>query len=178
MATEMFESQRALLAYLNKNENDRSLIQRMMKRWEVYKEWWVYYLVVGEEKIVEKAEQRTGDSSKIDDNELKDLKRMNDKLMAAYKKERDKNEVYMWMYDHLIFFYNKFLDYKKFVEWKVFWQAEFNKRERGTQDTMETVRPDVYARYNFEYWEVEDEECKAVEAIINERWKELSELPF
>jgi hypothetical protein len=105
------------------------------------------------------------------------LKEKNEKLMNAYKKERDRNLVYRWMYDHLVFFYNKFLWYKKFVEWKVFWQAEHNK-SLGTQDTMETVRPWVYERYNFEFWEVEQAECDAVEAIISERGKELAETPF
>ena len=114
----------------------------------------------------------------MDDSELRKLKEMNDKLMRAYKKERDRNEVYMWMYDHLVFFYNKFLGYKKFVDWKVFWQSEYNKKVNGTQDTTETVRQWVYERYNFEYWEVEEQECKAVEEIISERWKELAEIPF
>ena len=50
MASERFDSQRSLLEYLGKNVNDRSLIQRMIQRWEVYKEDWGYYLVVGEEK--------------------------------------------------------------------------------------------------------------------------------
>lgn len=40
-----FETQRALLAYLGKCENDRNLVQRMIKRWEVYKKDGVYYLI-------------------------------------------------------------------------------------------------------------------------------------
>lgn len=40
-----FETQRELLAYLGKCENDRNLVQRMIKRWEVYKKDWVYYLI-------------------------------------------------------------------------------------------------------------------------------------
>lgn len=40
-----FETQRALLAYLGKCPDDRKLVQRMIKRWEVYKKDWVYYLI-------------------------------------------------------------------------------------------------------------------------------------
>lgn len=150
-----------------------------MRRWEVYKEDWGYYLVIEDEKEIKKADSQSSWGWEIvDDVELKRLKEMNDKLMRAYKKERDRNEVYMWMYDHLVFFYNKFLGYKKFVDWKVYGQSEYNRKVNGTQDTTETVRQWVYTRYNFEYWEVEDDECKAVEAIISERWEELSEIPF
>lgn len=169
-----FETKKALLTYLGKNPDDRKLVDRLIAKWEVWVENGMYY--VNEEKREEKKSESKEDVV-VDDKELKELKEKNEKLMNAYKKERDRNEVYRWMYDHLVFFYNKFLGYKKFVEWKVFWQAEHNK-SLGTQDTMETVRPSVYTRYNFEYWEVEEEECKAVEAIINERGKELSEIPF
>lgn len=171
-----FESQRELLEYLNKNPNDRSLIQRMAKRWEVYKEDGWYYLV----EWVERKEEKKSESKvmvEINDNELRKLKRMNEKLMDAYKKLSKEKEVYMWMYDHLVFFYGKFKKYHKFVEWKVFWQAEHNK-SMGTQDTMETVRPLVYNRYDFEYGEVEQAECDAVEKIISQRNGELAELPF
>lgn len=40
-----FETQRALLAYLGKCPDDRNLVKRMIKRWEVYKKDWVYYLI-------------------------------------------------------------------------------------------------------------------------------------
>jgi hypothetical protein len=109
---------------------------------------------------------------------LNKLKRMNEKLMAAYKKLSKEKEVYMWMYDHLVFFYGKFEKYKKFVEWKVFGQTEYNKKNNETQETMEMNRPKVYERYNFEYWEVEMAEEEAVEKIIAQRNKELDEIPF
>lgn len=48
-----FETQRALLEYLGKNPNDRSLVQRMIIRGEVYKEDWMYILVNRDEKIKE-----------------------------------------------------------------------------------------------------------------------------
>lgn len=172
-----YESKRALLLSMGKNPDDRNLVKRMIERWEVYEEWGMYYLVSEEWVVKEEKKSESKEEIVVDDNELKELKEKNEKLMNAYKKERDRNLVYRWMYDHLVFFYNKFLWYKKFVEWKVFWQAEHNK-SLGTQDTMETVRPWVYERYNFEFWEVEEEECKAVESIINERWNELAEIPF
>lgn len=40
-----FATQRELLAYLGKCVDDRNLVQRMIKRWEVYKRDGVYYLV-------------------------------------------------------------------------------------------------------------------------------------
>lgn len=175
---EGFESKRALLEYLGKNADDRKLIKRMIERWEVYEKDGMYYVKEGIKEGRKSEPASSKDKAEMDDKELKELKEKNDKLMRAYKKERDRNEVYRWMYDHLVFFYNKFLGYKKFVEWKVFWQAEHNKKVNETQDTMEMVRPDVYRRYNFEFGEIEEDECKAVEAIINERWKELAEIPF
>lgn len=45
--------------------------------------------MVKEEKKSESKEEIV-----VDDNELKELKEKNDKLMRAYKKERDRNEVY------------------------------------------------------------------------------------
>lgn len=147
-----------------------------MKRWEVYKDEWGYYLVSGAEiKKENKSESKV--KVEIDDDELKELKRMNEKLMTAYKKLSKEKEIYMWMYDHLVFFYEKFKARKKFVDGKSFWQAEYNKSQ-WTQDTPETVKDAVYERYNFEFWEVEREECEAVEKIMAKRAEELSELPF
>lgn len=146
-----------------------------MERWEVFKQDGLYHLVVdGLEKREKKSESNVGG---ISDNELNKLKRMNEKLMAAYKKLSKEKDVYMWMYDHLLFFYGKFEKYKKFVEWKVFGQSEYNKKQ-WTQDTMETVRDWVYERYNFEYWEVEMAEEEAVRKIIDQRASELAEIPF
>lgn len=171
-----FETQRALLEYLNKNVNDRSLVQRMIKRWEVYKEWEMYYLVWEWEKVEEKSEPKV--KAEIDERELKELKRMNEKLMAAYKKLVKEKEVYMWMYDHLVFFYEKFQRYHKFVEWKVFWQTAYNNNEYKRQETMDMNRQTVYDRYDFSYWEDEKAECEAVDKIISQRNEELSNIPF
>lgn len=48
-----FETQKQLLEYLWKNGNDRSLVQRMMIRGEVYKENGMYILVDKDKKIEE-----------------------------------------------------------------------------------------------------------------------------
>lgn len=178
-----FESKRALLEYLGKNTDDRKLIKRMIERWEVYEEWGMFYLSEKAESVVEKKEEKSEskemvDKQTMDDKELKELKDKNDKLMRAYKKERDRNEVYMWMYDHLVFFYEKFQRYHKFVEWKVFWQTAYNNNEYKRQETMDMNRQTVYDRYDFSYWEDEKAECEAVDRIISQRNEELSELPF
>lgn len=148
----------------------------MIKRWEVYKEWEMYYLVWEWEKVEEKSEPKV--KAEIDDKELRELKRMNEKLMAAYKKLVKEKEIYMWMYDHLVFFYEKFQRYHNFVEWKVFWQTQGKNRDNGTQETMEMNRPSVYDRYDFSYWEDEKAECEAVDRIISQRNEELTNIPF
>ena len=83
----------------------------------------------------------------------------------------------MWMYYHLVFFYEKFKEWKKFVDWKVFWQTQYD-LNRWIQQKEELVRDGMYERYKFEFWEVEQEECDAVEKIIAQRNEELAELPF
>lgn len=150
----------------------------MVERWEVFKQDGLYHLVIKDGEVVKREKKSESNEVKIDDRELRESKRMNEKLMAAYKKLSKEKEAYMWMYDHLVFFYWKFREWKKFVDWKVFWQAEHNKKVNETQDTMETVRPEVYERYKFTYWEVEEAECEAVEKIISKRAEELAELPF
>ena len=40
-----FTTQAELLEHLGKNPNDRSLVQRMIARWEVVKEWGMYVIV-------------------------------------------------------------------------------------------------------------------------------------
>lgn len=152
-------------------------------------DWKTYKASLKKEKKSD-VKESVKDRVEVDENELEDLRRKNEKLIEAYKNVVEKynrlvdaykteQEKSWWeLCNHLIFFYRKFQEYKKFVEWKVFWTAEYNKREKGTQDTMESVRPDVYARYNFEYWEIEEEECKAVEKIIAKRDEENASLPF
>lgn len=169
-----FESKKALLTYLGKNPDDRKLVDRLIAKWEVWVEDGMYY--VNEEKT-EKKKSESKVKVEIDDSELRELKRMNEKLMNAYKKLSKEKEVYMWMYYHLVFFYEKFKEWKKFVDWKVFWQTQYD-LNRWIQQKEELVRDGMYERYKFEFWEVEQEECDAVEKIIAQRNEELAELPF
>lgn len=187
-----YESKKALLLSMGKNPDDRNLVKRMIERWEVYEEWGMYYLVSEEWVVKKEKKSESKEVVVVDDKELKELKENNEKLISAYKdlreryellnerckKEMDKADEQWGLYDHLVFFYEKFQKYHKFVEWKVFWQTQGKIRDNGTQETMEMNRPSVYERYNFEFGEVEQAECDAVEKIISERTKELSELPF
>jgi hypothetical protein len=105
------------------------------------------------------------------------LKAMNEKLMAAYKKLSKEKDAYMWMYDHLVFFYGKFNEWKRFVDWKVFGQTQYD-LSKWIQQKEELVRDNIYEKYKFTYWEVEEAECEAVRKIIDQRASELAEIPF
>lgn len=48
-----FATQREVLEYLGKNPDDRNLIQRLRKRWELYKEDWMYVLVTDKDTLIE-----------------------------------------------------------------------------------------------------------------------------
>lgn len=50
---EGFETKKALLQYLGKDENDRKLVDRLISRGEVYMENGMYYISSKEEKIKE-----------------------------------------------------------------------------------------------------------------------------
>lgn len=174
-----FENQRQLLEYLGKNPNDRSLVQRMERRGEVYREDWGYYLVEREEGRVE---QKTETKQSVDEQKYLELKSKNERLMEEYKKMKKKADEYVGCYDHMKFFYEKFLVWKQFVDWKAFWQAQYNNADKWTQDTIEMVKPQVYERYNFVYGEMEAAECDEVQHIINEiegeKQKNIDDLPF
>ena len=147
----------------------------MVERGEVFKQDGLYHLVLdGLGKVEKKSESNVGG---ISDNELTKLKRMNEKLMAAYKKLSKEKDVYMWMYDHLLFFYGKFNEWKKFVDWKVFGQTQYD-LSKWIQQKEELVRDNMYKKYKFTYWEVEEAECEAVRKIIDQRASELAEIPF
>ena len=168
-----FETQRGVLEYLGKNPNDRSLIQRKIARGEIVKEDGMYYVKevgVGPEDIC--------NASTILElkEEIEKLKEENYALKVANKKLSE------WvpsedLYYHLKFFYERFLNWKRFVDGKVFGQSQYN-NQQWKQDTMEMVQPEVYARYNFIYWDVGKSECEFVEQLINERVEKWMELPF
>lgn len=164
-----FENQRQLLEYLGKNPNDRSLVQRMERRGEVYREDGGYYL--NEERAETKVEQKSELEGLC--NKLRQRNEMLEKRCKELTEAQGQD-----LYYHLKFFYEKFVEWKKFVDGKAFGQANHNNATRWTQDTMEMVIPEVYARYNFSYWDVEKSECEFVEQLIKERLDSWLELPF
>ena len=187
--TQAFETQRALLEYLNKNVNDRSLVQRMIKRWEVYKEWEMYYLVWEWEKVEEKSEPKESENKQsMDDKELKELKEKNEKLYASYKEvvrkynhltdeyAKVKSMADANLYWHLKIFYEKYMIWKGLVESKVRYYA----KQRGKSE--EEIRDEIYWWYRYS----EDEDMKSaidfVWKYIDKREKEIKEendaIPF
>lgn len=99
----------------------------------------------------------------IDNKELEELRKKNEKIISAYKELAEKYNKLLGEYkeerkrarwdvcSHLVFFYNKFQEWKSFVDRKAYGQANYNRSENGTQDTKETVKPEVYERYEFVY---------------------------
>lgn len=59
-----FETKKALLEHLGKNPNDNKLVDRMMRRGEVYLEEGMYYLVESEEVV--KLKERIKELEKSD----------------------------------------------------------------------------------------------------------------
>lgn len=48
-----FETKRALLTYLGKNPDDNKLVDRMILRWEVFREDWMYHLITNKKSLIE-----------------------------------------------------------------------------------------------------------------------------
>ena len=166
---EAFEPKKALLEYLGKNPNDRKLVDRLMAKGAVWLEEWMYCtnLVVG-------TETKTEQKSELEEvcNKLRQRNEMLEKKCKELANAQGQD-----LYYHLKFFYEKFQEWKKFVDWKAFGQSQYN-NQQWIQDTMEMVKPEVYSRYNFSYWDVEKSECEFVEQLINERIDSWLELPF
>ena len=59
-----FETKKALLEYLGKNPSDNKLVDRMMRRGEVYMEDGIYYIVESEEVV--KLKERIKELEKSD----------------------------------------------------------------------------------------------------------------
>ena len=92
-----FETQRGLLEYLGKNPNDRSLVQRMMIRGEVYKENGMYILVNRDEKIRELeflVQKLRSEITTMKENnwDLEELKVNCEYYKDLYEKECEANE--------------------------------------------------------------------------------------
>lgn len=183
-----FDTQEQVLNHLGK-KNDRNLIKRMLKDGRLSKRDGRYYL---NEELEKPNSKNFADTAKILElsSELDRLKEENQALRMV--NDELKNAEWGWdkegyikfsklnskdLYDHLKFFYEKYVTWKSFVDWKAFWQMQYN-NQQWKQDTMDMVSPEVYARYNFEYWEIEKAECEFVESLINDRQAKWLELPF
>ena len=154
-----------------------------MAKGVVWMEEWMY-CINDESRPVQSVgvEPKTETKQSVDEQKYLELKAKNERLMEEYKKMKKKADEYVGYYDHMKFFYEKFLVWKKFVDGKVFGTTEYNKKENWTQETMEMNRPLVYERYNFVYEEMEKAECDEVQHIINEiegeKQKNIDDLPF
>lgn len=102
-----FETKRALLEYLGKNKNDNKLIDRMMLRWEVYKEDGMYHYVTSKKNLIEENKElklelmRTKKASLSDMErwELTKLIKENMELKKVLKEEKINSEYYNRLYE-------------------------------------------------------------------------------
>lgn len=158
---ESFRTKKELLEFIWKNPDDRKLVDRLIAKGSVWMEEWMYCTNMGPVHV-------GADEWEVVrlENEVRGLRK---KL-----EERTNIEPKDDLYDHLVFFYERFLARKSFVDGKVFGQSQYN-NQQWKQDTMEMVQPEVYARYGFTYWEMEKAECEFVQGLINDK---LDELPF
>lgn len=111
-----FETKRALLDHLGKNPNDNKLVDRMMRRGEVYMEDGMYYIVESEEVI--KLKEEIKELKKSDLRwELEEAKAQWGYYQELYEEEcEDKERRIMKCYDW-IRGQNIRVDYDEFHEW-------------------------------------------------------------
>lgn len=87
----VFNTQAELLEYLGKDVNDRKLVQRMIARGEVVKEWRLYFIMDKDRKIKE-LEERLKEYDILVER-VKKLSSENERLI------REKNELIQQMID-------------------------------------------------------------------------------
>lgn len=111
-----FETKKALLEHLGKNPNDNKLVDRMMRRGEVYLEEGMYYLVESEEVV--KLKERIKELEKSDLRwELEYAKTQWEYYQGLYESERlDKEyrleKAFQWIKAHV-----KWVSWDEFHEW-------------------------------------------------------------
>lgn len=116
-----FATQAELLEHLGKNENDRSLVQRMIARGEVIKEWGMY-IIVDKDIIIKELREEIEELKK---SESKPQVIVQEWDTAELKKElvdvRNNLTFQMWEYDRLQYKMDKALEkcYDLMVEKKV-----------------------------------------------------------
>lgn len=103
-----FETKRALLEYLGKNPEDRKLVDRMIKRWEVYREDWMYHLITNKQRLIDENRELKLKLQKLewfrsmDDFERKEMNRLikeNLRLEKELKEEKINSEYYQRLYE-------------------------------------------------------------------------------
>ena len=121
-----FRTQRELLEYLGKNPNDRNLVSRMRKRWDVRKEGWVYILTKKDEliweiekwkeeykKIIEECNRLANENARL----IKDKNELIQRIIESDKWSSEKNEIVNKVYKYLTQVLHIRIDKSEFIEW-------------------------------------------------------------
>ena len=121
-----FDTQEQVLNHLGK-KNDRNLIKRMLKDGRLSKRDGRYYL---NEELEKPNSKNIADTAKILElsSEIDRLKEENRALKMINEKYK-KSEPVEDLYYHLKFFYEKFMEWKKFVDGKAFGQMQYNDQQ-------------------------------------------------
>lgn len=117
-----FKTQAELLRHLGKNENDRSLVQRMVIRGEILKEKGVYILTNKDEKIQElekeveklRSEIATIKESNWDLDEAKQQREYYERLYNEESEDKDKRifKAFQWIKQRI-----RWADWDEFHDW-------------------------------------------------------------
>ena len=117
-----FKTQAELLRHLGKNENDRSLVQRMVIRGEILKENGGYILTNKDEKIKElekeveklRSEIATMKASNWDLEEAKQQREYYEKLYNDESEDKDKRifKAFQWIKQRI-----RWADWDEFHDW-------------------------------------------------------------
>ena len=117
-----FKTQAELLRHLGKNENDRSLVQRMVIRGEILKENGGYILTNKDEKIKElekeveklRSEITTMKASNWDLEEAKQQREYYEKLYNDESEDKDKRifKAFQWIKQRI-----RWADWDEFHDW-------------------------------------------------------------
>ena len=105
-----FETKRALLTHLGKNPDDNKLVDRMIKRWEVYREDGMYHLITNKQSLIEenrelKLEIMNMKKASLSDLERKELAKLiveNSKLNKELKEEKINSEYAQRSYEEVL----------------------------------------------------------------------------
>ena len=102
-----FATKRELLEYLGKNPDDRKLVDRMIMRWEVFKEDWMYNLITNKKALIEENKELKLELMKVKKASLSDMERWeltklmkeNMEIKKELKEEKINSEYYNRLYE-------------------------------------------------------------------------------